>query len=107
MLQQLLQSTRPEDISKANDIIKNMVKEDERRMERSSRRIIEVETAMNNVKVLDEMLSQLEVANSVSQGDLELMAELNSSCSNLRTNIHRMVSEMDEKDEGLGKKSDQ
>ena len=42
LLQQLLQSKKPEDINKANALIKSMVKEDERRMERTSRRIVEV-----------------------------------------------------------------
>lgn len=42
LLQKLLQSKNPEDLHKANALIKSMVKEDERRMERSSRRIVEV-----------------------------------------------------------------
>lgn len=42
MLQKLLQSRRPEDISKANALIKSMVKEDEQKLERTSRRIVEV-----------------------------------------------------------------
>lgn len=44
LLQRLLQSKNPEDLHKANALIKSMVKEDERRMERTSRRIVEVET---------------------------------------------------------------
>ncbi|KAK4289994.1 hypothetical protein Pmani_037080 [Petrolisthes manimaculis] len=115
-LQKLLQSKNPHDLHKANALIKAMVKEDERRMERTTRRIVEederrmerttrriveVETALNNVRVLDEMLSghQETVA---SQPDLDLMLELHSSCSTLRTNLYRLVSEMDDKEEGIG-----
>ncbi|KAK3858617.1 hypothetical protein Pcinc_035205, partial [Petrolisthes cinctipes] len=41
MLQKLLQSKNPHDLHKANALIKSMVKEDERRMERTTRRIVE------------------------------------------------------------------
>lgn len=42
LLHRLLQSKNPEDLHKANALIKSMVKEDERRMERTSRRVVEV-----------------------------------------------------------------
>ncbi|KAG7164898.1 ADP-ribosylation factor-binding protein GGA1-like [Homarus americanus] len=101
LLQRLLQSKNPEDLHKANALIKSMVKEDERRMERTSRRIVEVETAMNNVRVLDEMLSRHQES-PATQADLDLMLELHSSCSSLRSNLYRLVSEMDDKEEGIG-----
>ncbi|XP_071528868.1 ADP-ribosylation factor-binding protein GGA3 [Panulirus ornatus] len=101
LLQRLLQSKNPEDLHKANALIKSMVKEDERRMERTSRRIVEVETAMNNVRVLDEMLSRHQES-PATQADLDLMLELHSSCSTLRSNLYRLVSEMDDKEEGIG-----
>ena len=62
----------------------------------------QVETAQNNVQLLDEMLTQHQDNQSTSQADLDLMAELNTSCFNLRSNIYRLVSEMDDKEEGLG-----
>ncbi|CAL4121689.1 unnamed protein product [Meganyctiphanes norvegica] len=103
LLQKLLQSKNPEDLHKANALIKSMVKEDQRKLERASRRIVEVETVMKNCGVLDEMLSsQQEGSGVVSQSDLDLMAELHTSCTNLRANIYRLVSEMDEKEEGIG-----
>ncbi|XP_069949208.1 ADP-ribosylation factor-binding protein GGA1 isoform X2 [Cherax quadricarinatus] len=101
LLQRLLQSKNPEDLHKANALIKSMVKEDERRMERTSRRIVEVETAVNNVGVLDDMLSRHQES-PASQADLDLMLELHSSCSTLRSNLYRLVSEMDDKEEGIG-----
>ncbi|XP_076039111.1 ADP-ribosylation factor-binding protein Gga isoform X3 [Oratosquilla oratoria] len=101
LLQRLLQSKNPEDLHKANALIKSMVKEDERRMERTSRRIVEVETAMNNVRVLDDMLTQHQES-SASSADLDLMAELHTSCCNLRSRIYRLVSEMDDKEDGIG-----
>ena len=48
------------------------------------------------------MLTQHQDNQSTSQADLDLMAELNTSCFNLRSNIYRLVSEMDDKEEGLG-----
>ncbi|XP_047468352.1 ADP-ribosylation factor-binding protein GGA2-like [Penaeus chinensis] len=101
LLHRLLQSKNPEDLHKANALIKSMVKEDERRMERTSRRVVEVETALNNVRVLDEMLSRHQES-PATQADLDLMQELHSSCSTLRSNIYRLVSEMDDKEEGIG-----
>ncbi|KAK7065287.1 ARF-binding protein [Halocaridina rubra] len=101
LLQRLLKSKNPEDLHKANALIKSMVKEDERRMERTSRRIVEVETALNNVRVLDEMLSRHQEA-PAGQADLDLMSELNSSCSTLRSNLYRLVSDMDDREEGIG-----
>lgn len=62
----------------------------------------QVETALNNVRVLDEMLSRHQES-PASQADLDLMQELNSSCASLRTNLYRLVSEMDDKDEGIGR----
>ena len=62
----------------------------------------QVETALNNVRVLDEMLSRHQES-PASQPDLDLMLELHSSCASLRANLYRLVSEMDDKDEGIGK----
>ncbi|XP_066987016.1 ADP-ribosylation factor-binding protein GGA1 isoform X1 [Macrobrachium rosenbergii] len=101
LLKKLLKSKNPDDLHKANALIKSMVKEDERRMERTSRRIVEVETAMNNVRVLDEMLSRHQET-PAGQADLDLMSELHSSCSTLRSNLYRLVSDMDDKEEGIG-----
>ena len=61
----------------------------------------QVETALNNVRVLDEMLSRHQES-PASQPDLDLMMELHSSCASLRANLYRLVSEMDDKDEGIG-----
>lgn len=62
----------------------------------------QVETALNNVRVLDEMLSRHQES-PASQPDLDLMLELHSSCASLRANLYRLVSEMDDKDEGIGR----
>uniref|UniRef100_T1JGU8 ADP-ribosylation factor-binding protein GGA1 n=1 Tax=Strigamia maritima TaxID=126957 RepID=T1JGU8_STRMM len=100
LLQKLLQSKNPEDLQAANRLIKNMVKEDEKRIEKVSRRMTELETVKNNVKVLGEMLANYKSSNSRSE-DLELMKELYQSCERLRPNLFRLASEMDEKEEGI------
>ena len=72
MLARLLKSKHPEDLQAANRLIKNMVKQDAERMEKVSRRVTELETVGNNIKLLHEMLMAYS-GESGSEADKDLM----------------------------------
>lgn len=59
MLQKLLSSKNPEDLRAANRLIREMVRRDEKRMQKLQKRIEEVELIQNNVKLLNELLLHL------------------------------------------------
>ncbi|XP_069694970.1 ADP-ribosylation factor-binding protein GGA1 isoform X2 [Periplaneta americana] len=92
LLQKLLQSKNPDDLQAANRLIKTMVKEDEYRVEMNSRRITELESVHNNVRLLSEMLDQYRPGQTSAE-ELELIKELHQSCERLRPNVFRLASE--------------
>ncbi|XP_077489754.1 ADP-ribosylation factor-binding protein Gga [Amblyomma americanum] len=100
MLQKLLQSKNPEDLQAANRLIRNMVKEADRRMEMLARRTTEIETVHNNAKVLKDMLANYRPGETSAE-EKDLMKELFESCERLRPKLFRLAGEMEEKDEGL------
>ncbi|XP_037094268.1 ADP-ribosylation factor-binding protein GGA1-like [Pollicipes pollicipes] len=101
LLKRLLQSTNPEDIQAANRLIKTMVKQDEERVERASRRVSELEVVRTNLRLLDEMMDNYSPA-TTSRDELELMAELKTSCGQLRAKLDSLAAETDDQDPALG-----
>ena len=71
-LARLLKSKNPEDLQAANRLIKNMVKQDMERMEKKSKRTLELETVNNNVKLLTEMLQHYSPG-SATESDQEIL----------------------------------
>lgn len=57
MLQKLLASKNPEDLRAANRLIRDMVRRDDKRMQRLQKRLEELELIQNNIKLLSELLS--------------------------------------------------
>lgn len=100
LLQKLLHSKNPDDLQAANRLIKSMVKEDERRVEIKSKRITELETVRNNVRLLSEMLDSYR-PNQASSEELELIKELHQGCERLRPNVFRLAAETQDNDEML------
>lgn len=92
LLQYLLQSKNPEDLQAANRLIKNMVKEDDKRAELKSKRISELEAVNNNVRLLHEMLDSYQPESS-SQDELDLIKELRQSCDKLKSYMHKLAVE--------------
>ena len=72
LLNRLLKSKHPEDLQAANRLIKNMVKEDEKKTEKVARRMNELESCNNNVKLLNEMLAHYQPG-VTSEQERELM----------------------------------
>ena len=72
LLARLLKSKHPEDLQAANRLIKNMVKQDAERMDRKSKRMQELETVNNNVKLLNEMLQHYSTT-TATEADTDIM----------------------------------
>lgn len=101
LLQKLLRSKNPDDLQAANRLIKTMVREDERRVQLNSRRIMELESVHNNAKLLSEMLDSYN-CNETSTEDLELMKELYQACERLKPTVLRLANETQDNVEMLG-----
>ncbi|XP_033226189.1 ADP-ribosylation factor-binding protein GGA1 [Belonocnema kinseyi] len=100
LLQKLLQSKNPDDLHAANKLIKTMVKEDEKRVEEKSRRIMELESVHSNSRLLSDMLDSY-TPGQVNTDDLELMKELHDACGRLKPIILRLASEIQDNEEML------
>ncbi|XP_048870163.1 ADP-ribosylation factor-binding protein GGA3a isoform X1 [Brienomyrus brachyistius] len=101
LLAELLKSKNPEDLQEANRLIKNMVKEDEARMQKVTKRMNTLEEVNNNVKLLNEMLSHFNREES-SDGDKELIKELYDRCDKLRRTVFKLATETEDNDNSLG-----
>eukprot|EP00112_Aurelia_sp_Birch-Aquarium-sp1_P026918 Seg987.6 transcript_id=Seg987.6/GoldUCD/mRNA.D3Y31 product="ADP-ribosylation factor-binding protein GGA1" protein_id=Seg987.6/GoldUCD/D3Y31 len=100
LLATLLKSTNPEDLQAANRLIKTMVRQEEERLEKFSKRVQELETVSNNVKLLNEMLEVY--STEIPESDQSLMRDLYESCLKMRTQLFRMASQSaEDKDDTL------
>ena len=99
-LEKLLQSSNPEDIQAANQLIKGMVKKDEQKMEKVTKRVSLLESVGTNIKLLSELLDNYDAGQS--SDERELIAELGDACEKVRPQLYRVASEMEEGDESIG-----
>ncbi|XP_071987578.1 ADP-ribosylation factor-binding protein GGA1 isoform X2 [Engystomops pustulosus] len=100
MLARLLKSSHPEDLRAANKLIKEMVQEDQKRMEKISKRVNAIEEVNNNVKLLSDMLSAFR-SGQWSEGSEDLMKELYQRCEKMRPTLFRLASDTEDNDEAL------
>ncbi|XP_057570889.1 ADP-ribosylation factor-binding protein GGA3 isoform X2 [Hippopotamus amphibius kiboko] len=101
LLAKLLKSKNPDDLQEANKLIKSMVKEDEARIQKVTKRLHTLEEVNNNVKLLSEMLLHYSKEES-SEADEELMKELFDRCENKRRTLFKLASETEDNDSSLG-----
>ncbi|XP_037664617.1 ADP-ribosylation factor-binding protein GGA3 isoform X2 [Choloepus didactylus] len=101
LLAKLLKSKNPDDLQEANKLIKSMVKEDEARIQKVTKRLHTLEEVHNNVKLLHEMLLHYSKEDS-SEADKELMKELFDRCENKRRTLFKLASETEDNDSSLG-----
>ncbi|XP_032947598.1 ADP-ribosylation factor-binding protein GGA3 isoform X2 [Rhinolophus ferrumequinum] len=101
LLAKLLKSKNPDDLQEANKLIKSMVKEDEARIQKVSKRLHTLEEVNNNVKLLSEMLLHYSKEDS-AEADKELMKELFDRCENKRRTLFKLASETEDDDSSLG-----
>ncbi|KAM9819618.1 ADP-ribosylation factor-binding protein GGA3-like isoform 2-T2 [Syngnathus typhle] len=100
-LAELLKSKRPADLQAANLLIKNMVKEDDVRTQKISKRRSTLDAVDSSVKLLNEMLAYFSPEDS-TDGDKELIRELYGDCDKLRQTVCQLATETDDNDANLG-----
>ncbi|XP_004410852.1 PREDICTED: ADP-ribosylation factor-binding protein GGA1 isoform X4 [Odobenus rosmarus divergens] len=102
MLARLLKSSHPEDLRAANKLIKEMVQEDQKRMEKISKRVSAIEEVNNNVKLLTEMVMSHSQGGASAGSSEDLMKELYQRCERMRPTLFRLASDTEDNDEALG-----
>ncbi|OPJ68886.1 ADP-ribosylation factor-binding protein GGA1 [Patagioenas fasciata monilis] len=100
ILARLLKSSHPEDLRAANKLIKEMVQEDQKRMEKISKRVNAIEEVNNNVKLLTEMVTNYSKGETTESNE-ELMKELYQRCERMRPMLFRLASDTEDNDEAL------
>ncbi|KAF4518326.1 hypothetical protein B566_EDAN009114 [Ephemera danica] len=95
LLRKLLQSKHPDDLQAANRLIKSMVREDEKRTEKHTKVLSTLEQVQNNSQLLAEMLAHYDKSGA-SSADVELMAELNQACKQLRPKLSHTAEECED-----------
>ncbi|XP_032972399.1 ADP-ribosylation factor-binding protein GGA1 isoform X2 [Rhinolophus ferrumequinum] len=101
MLARLLKSSHPEDLRAANKLIKEMVQEDQKRMEKISKRVSAIEEVNNNVKLLTEMVMSHSQGGAAAHSSEDLMKELYQRCERMRPTLFRLASDTEDNDEAL------
>lgn len=100
-LARLLKSRNPQDLEMANKLIKNMVKQDEIKAEKTSARINELEKINTNIKLLTEMLSEFDAKNAKSS-EKETIKYLYEELERFQPTLVKLAVELDENDESIG-----
>ncbi|XP_054160667.1 ADP-ribosylation factor-binding protein GGA3-like [Oppia nitens] len=100
LLQKLLKSGKPGDLEAANQLIKLMAKESDKRMDLKSRFESEIEIVYNNANVLSDMLSFYS-PNDSSVEEKDLMKELFESCEKLRIRLFKLANELSDDDPNM------
>uniref|UniRef100_A0A8C6E3P3 Golgi associated, gamma adaptin ear containing, ARF binding protein 1 n=1 Tax=Moschus moschiferus TaxID=68415 RepID=A0A8C6E3P3_MOSMO len=101
MLARLLKSSHPEDLRAANKLIKEMVQEDQKRMEKISKRASAIEEVNNNVKLLTELVMSRSQGGAAARSREDLMKELYQRCERMRPTLFRLASDTEDNDEAL------
>ncbi|XP_040003435.1 ADP-ribosylation factor-binding protein GGA1-like [Xiphias gladius] len=100
MLSRLLNSTHPEDLRAANKLIKEMVQEDQKRVEKVSKRVNAIQEVKESVSLLNQLLEgySREVCSPSNQ---ELIKDLYQRCEKMRPTLFRLASDTEDSDEAL------
>ncbi|XP_037545633.1 ADP-ribosylation factor-binding protein GGA1 [Nematolebias whitei] len=100
MLSRLLKSTHPDDLRAANKLIKEMVQEDQKRVEKVSKRVNAIQEVKESVSLLSQLLEGYG-AESCSQSNQELIKDLYQRCEKMRPTLFRLASDTEDNDEAL------
>ncbi|XP_072798887.1 ADP-ribosylation factor-binding protein GGA2 [Vicugna pacos] len=100
LLTRLLKSSHPEDLQAANRLIKNLVKEEQEKSEKVSKRLSTVEEVRSHVKVLQEMLSVYRRPGQAPP-DQEALQVVYERCEKLRPTLFRLASDTTDDDDAL------
>ncbi|XP_036926510.1 ADP-ribosylation factor-binding protein GGA2 isoform X2 [Sturnira hondurensis] len=100
LLSRLLKSSHPEDLRAANQLIKSLVKEEQERSEKASKRVSAVEEVRSHVKVLQEMLSRYRRPGQAPP-DQEALQAVYERCEKLRPTLFRLAGDTIDDDDAL------
>ncbi|XP_074136469.1 ADP-ribosylation factor-binding protein GGA2 isoform X2 [Sminthopsis crassicaudata] len=100
LLTRLLKSNHPEDLQAANRLIKTLIKEEQEKSEKVSKRINIIQEVHSNVKLIKEMLSNHQGPKQ-KQLDLKSLQGLYEKCEKLRPTLFRLASDTVDDDEAL------
>ncbi|XP_023570399.1 ADP-ribosylation factor-binding protein GGA2 isoform X1 [Octodon degus] len=100
LLNRLLRSSHPEDLQAANRLIKSLVREEQEKSEKVSRRVSAVEEVRSHVKVLREMLSTYRTPGQAPP-DQEALQVVYERCERLRPTLFRLASDTMDDDDAL------
>ncbi|CAG5928959.1 unnamed protein product [Menidia menidia] len=100
MLSRLLNSTHPDDLRAANKLIKEMVQEDQKRVEKVSKRVNAIQEVNESVSLLSQLLEGYS-QDGCSQSNLELIKDLYQRCEKMRPTLFRLASDTEDNDEAL------
>ncbi|KAG7485991.1 ADP-ribosylation factor-binding protein GGA1-like [Solea senegalensis] len=99
-LSRLLNSTHPEDLRAANKLIKEMVQEDQKRVEKVSKRVNAIQEVKESVNLLSQLLEGYSKESS-SQSNQDLIKDLYQRCEKMRPTLFRLASDTEDNDEAL------
>ncbi|XP_035759444.1 ADP-ribosylation factor-binding protein GGA2 isoform X2 [Egretta garzetta] len=100
LLARLLKSSHSEDLQAANRLIKSMIKEEQEKSAKVSRRVNTISEVSENVKRMDELLENYK-RQELSKSDQETLQTLFQRCEKLRPLLFRLASETVDDDEAL------
>ncbi|XP_029858157.1 ADP-ribosylation factor-binding protein GGA2 isoform X2 [Aquila chrysaetos chrysaetos] len=100
LLARLLKSNHSEDLQAANRLIKSMIKEEQEKSAKVSRRVNTISEVSENVKHMDELLENYK-RQELSKSDQESLQTLFQRCEKLRPLLFRLASETVDDDEAL------
>uniref|UniRef100_A0A5K3F3Y7 VHS domain-containing protein n=1 Tax=Mesocestoides corti TaxID=53468 RepID=A0A5K3F3Y7_MESCO len=99
-LLRLLKSRNPDDYREANAIIKSIVSEEDARVEKRSKRALELETLRSNADLLEEMLKCLGPGEP-SPSDADVMEEIVANIKRSRPIIFELALTDEDREEGF------
>ncbi|XP_017272303.1 ADP-ribosylation factor-binding protein GGA1 [Kryptolebias marmoratus] len=99
-LSRLLKSTHPDDLRAANKLIKEMVQEDQKRVEKVSKRVNAIQEVKESVSLLSQLLEGFS-PESCSSSNQELVKDLYQRCEKMRPTLFRLASDTEDNDEAL------
>ncbi|XP_068765260.1 ADP-ribosylation factor-binding protein GGA2 isoform X2 [Struthio camelus] len=100
LLARLLKSNHSEDLQAANRLIKSMIKEEQEKSAKVSRRVNTISEVSENVKLMDELLDNYK-RQELSKSDCDTLQNLFERCEKLRPLLFRLASETVDDDEAL------
>ncbi|XP_037327478.2 ADP-ribosylation factor-binding protein GGA1-like [Pungitius pungitius] len=99
-LSRLLNSTHQEDLRAANKLIKEMVQEDQKRVEKVSKRLNAIQELKESVSLLSQLLDGYS-KETCSQSNQELIKDLYQRCEKMRPTLFRLASDTEDSDDAL------